>query len=308
MRRGGRPGVRWGGHNRGMEREPVASVIFTTYNQPDWLEKVLHGFAAQDRGDFEVLVADDGSDADTRERLQALMPRMPMPVRHLWQPDEGFRKCEALNMAIAAARADYLVFTDGDCIPRADFVSTHLRERAPGRFLSGGYHKLPMATSRAISEDDIRSQRCFDVDWLGARGMSRSHRDRKLTARPGMARLLDLVSPARASWNGHNASAWRHDVLAVNGFDQRMRYGGEDREFGERLANAGVRGKRIRHRAVVVHLDHPRGYVTAEGIAFNRALREETRRGRRTWTAHGIEARAAPADRPVPAIGQASGA
>ena len=273
-----------------MERRPVASVIFTTYNQPAWMEKVLHGLAAQDRVDFEVLVADDGSDARTREALDALRPRLPMPVRHLWQADEGFRKCEALNMAIAAARADYLVFIDGDCIPRADFLSTHLRERAPGRFLSGGYHKLPMATSLAITAGDIRDQRCFDAGWLRANGMPRSSRDRKLTAGPGMARLLDLVSPARASWNGHNASAWTRDVLAVNGFDQRMCYGGEDREFGERLVNAGIRGKRIRHRAIVVHLDHARGYVTAEGVAFNRALRAETRRSGRTWTEHGLHA------------------
>ncbi|MEN1972834.1 glycosyltransferase [Luteimonas sp. MJ204] len=271
-----------------MNRATAASVIFTTYNQPDWLEKVLFGFAAQDRADFEVLVADDGSDDRTRERLLALRPLLPMPVRHLWQPDDGFRKCEALNMAIAAARSDYLVFTDGDCIPRADFVSTHLRERAPGRFLSGGYHKLPMATSHAITADDIRDQRCFDARWLHARGMPRTLRDRKLTAGPTAARLLDAVSTARASWNGHNASGWALDVLSVNGFDQRMRYGGEDREFGERLENAGIRGKRIRHRAVTVHLEHPRGYVTAEGIAFNRALRAENRRTGRAWTEFGI--------------------
>jgi len=273
-----------------MDTIPAASVIFTTYNQPDWLEKVLLGFAAQDRLDFEVLVADDGSDAHTATRLRALAPRLPMPVRHLWQADHGFRKCEALNRAIAAARSDYLVFTDGDCIPRADFVATHLRERAPGRFLSGGYHRLPMATSRAITADDIRAQRCFDAPWLHARGMPRSQRDRKLTAGPVMARLLDLLSPARASWNGHNASGWTRDVLAVNGFDQRLCYGGEDREFGERLENAGIRGKRIRHRAIVVHLDHARGYVTEEGIALNRALRAETRSRGRTWTEYGIVA------------------
>ena len=271
-----------------MGQTPAASVIFTTYNQPDWLEKVLLGFAAQDRTDFEVLIADDGSDERTSDRVCSLQPRMPMPVRHLWQPDDGFRKCEALNMAIAEVRSDYLVFTDGDCIPRADFVSTHLRERAPGRFLSGGYHKLPMVTSHAISADDIRHQRCFDVRWLHANGMPRTHRDRKLTAGPVTASLLDAVSPARASWNGHNASGWAHDVLAVNGFDQRMRYGGEDREFGERLVNAGIRGKRIRHRAIVVHLDHPRGYATEDSIAFNRALRAETHSSRRAWTEFGI--------------------
>lgn len=273
---------------------PVASVVFTTYNQPDWLEKVLVGFGAQDRTDFEVLVADDGSRNDTRERIEALRGQLPVEVRHLWQADDGFRKCEALNMAIRESRADYLLFTDGDCIPRADFVSTHLRLREPGRFLSGGYHKLPMDTSRAISLDDIRSGRCFDAGWLRERGMPASRRDVKLTAGPRLGALLDVISPARASWNGHSASAWKGDIVAINGFDERMKYGGQDREFGERLENAGIRGKRIRHRAIVLHLDHPRGYATQDSIDFNRGLRADTRRLRRTWTEFGIEKRAAP--------------
>lgn len=271
-----------------MPQTPAASVVFTTYNQPDWLEKVLVGFGAQDRTDFEVLVADDGSRAETRERIEAVAATLPVTVRHLWQPDDGFRKCEAMNMAIGQAASDYLIFTDGDCIPRADFVSTHLALREPGRFLSGGYHKLPMETSLAIGNDDIRSQRCFDAAWLAERGMPSSYRNIKLTAGPALRRMLDALSPARASWNGHNASGWKADMLAINGFDERMRYGGQDREFGERLENAGIRGKRIRYRAIVVHLDHKRGYATQESIEFNRKLRAETRSSRRSWTEHGI--------------------
>ena len=72
--------------------QPTASVIFTTYNQPEWLEKVLLGFAAQDRHDFEVIVADDGSGEPTRERIERLRPGLPFPLRHLWQEDDGFRK------------------------------------------------------------------------------------------------------------------------------------------------------------------------------------------------------------------------
>lgn len=267
----------------------AASVIFTTYNQPEWLEKTLLGFAAQDRQDFEVIVADDGSGPATRHCIERLQRQLPLPVRHLWQADRGFRKCRALNLAVRMSASDYLIFTDGDCIPRRDFVSTHLRLREPGRFLSGGYHKLPQATSRAIQADDIRSGRCFDVAWLRARGMPASRRDLKIGAGPRLARLLDEVSPARASWNGHGASAWKRDILAANGFDERMGYGGQDREFGERLENAGIRGKRIRHRASALHLDHPRGYASAEGIAFNRQLRAQTRRGRRVRTEYGIE-------------------
>jgi glycosyltransferase involved in cell wall biosynthesis len=276
---------------------PVASIVFTTYNQPDWLEKTLLGFAAQDRHDFEVLVADDGSGEETRARLEALSPRLPYAMRHLWQPDDGFRKCEALNGAIRAAASDYLVFTDGDCIPRRDFVSTHLRLRAPGRFLSGGYYKLPMDISRTIDADDIASGRCFDLDWLRSRGLPRRARDTKLWARGPVATLFDALSTARASWNGHNASGWKADLERVNGFDQRMGYGGEDRELGERLENAGIRGKRIRFRAIALHLDHPRGYVREDVIARNNAIRDRTRETRSTWTPHGIVAGDAPAGR-----------
>ncbi|MBX9400629.1 glycosyltransferase family 2 protein [Lysobacter sp. BMK333-48F3] len=288
-----------------MTPSPAASVVFTTYNQPAWLEKVLLGFAAQSRRDFEILVADDGSGEETRACIERLRPQLPMPLRHLWQPDQGFRKCQALNMAIRASAADYLIFTDGDCIPRADFVATHLRLRRPGRFLSGGYHKLPMETSRRIDGDDIAAGRCFDAHWLRAHGMPATRRDLKLTAPPRLAWLLDQVSPARASWNGHGASGWKRDILAVNGFDERMRYGGQDREFGERLENAGVRGIRIRHRAIVVHLDHPRGYASAESIAFNRALRAQTRRQRLAWTEHGLQQQPQPDAAAVDGLGAA---
>jgi glycosyltransferase involved in cell wall biosynthesis len=284
----------------------AASIVFTTYNQPDWLEKVLIGFGAQDRQDFEVLVADDGSGDETRQRIDALRSQLPMPVHHLWQPDNGFRKCEAMNMAIAQAASDYLIFTDGDCIPRADFVSTHLRLREPGRFLSGGYHKLPMSTSLAISPNDIRSGQCFDERWLRRFGMPMSRRNLKLTAGPTMARVLDAVSPARPSWNGHNASGWKRDMVAINGFDERMRYGGEDREFGERLENAGIRGKRIRYRAIVVHLEHARSYATQESIRFNRQLRAETRDNHRTWTEYGIAKRRFLLPEPAPVVAHAA--
>ena len=277
----------------------AASIVFSTYNQPDWLEKVLIGFAAQDRRDFEILVADDGSGEETRQRIDALRSQLPVPVHHLWQPDEGFRKCRAMNMAIDHATSDYLIFTDGDCIPRADFVSTHLRLREPGRFLSGGYHKLPMSTSFSISPGDIHAGRCFEENWLCRHGMPKSRRNLKLTAGPWMACVLDTLSPARASWNGHNASGWKRDIVAINGFDERMRYGGEDREFGERLENSGIHGKRIRHRAIVVHLEHTRSYATQEGIQFNRQLRAETRDTRRTWTEYGIAK--CPFPRPEPA-------
>ena len=47
------------------------TVIFSTYRQPEWLEKTLCGFAHQTHREFEVIVADDGSGEDTGEVIHS---------------------------------------------------------------------------------------------------------------------------------------------------------------------------------------------------------------------------------------------
>jgi glycosyltransferase involved in cell wall biosynthesis len=267
----------------------LLSVVVTTYNQPEWLEKVLWGYVCQDTASFELLVADDGSDARTRALIERMRPQLRCPVLHIWQDDRGFRKCEVLNKAILAASGEALLFTDGDCIPRRDLVSVHARLLEPGRFLSGGYAKLPASTSAAITRADIEFGRATSPHWLRGRGAPPSRALLRLAVPEPLGAILDALTPTRASFNGHNATAWRTDLLRVNGFDERMGWGGLDRELGERLDNAGVHGKQIRHRAHVVHLDHPRGYRKSEIERANRAIRDEVARTRRTWTEYGIE-------------------
>jgi glycosyltransferase involved in cell wall biosynthesis len=267
----------------------LASVIMTTYNAPQWLQKVLWGFAAQVDLRFEVVVADDGSQPETLQLLRKMGPTLPYPVRHVWQPDDGFRKCQALNQGIQASRGAYLIFTDADCIPHRDFVAWHLRLARPRCFLSGGYNKLSMATSEALVHDDIAAGRHCDPSWLASHGSADVARGSKLR-RTGdrWAVVCDRLTTTKPTWNGHNASTWKSYAITANGFDHRMHYGGQDREFGERLVNAGIRGVQIRHRAVCVHLDHKRGYATPESIAKNKAIRAETRKNGRTACEQGL--------------------
>ena len=149
------------------------SVIITTYNSPIWLEKVLWGLHAQQYRDFEVIIADDGSSEETAALLKHMRAETGLDLLHVWQPDEGFQKCRILNKAILHADAPYLVFTDGDCIARPDFLAEHARNAERGYYLSGSYCKLPMETSLAITRDDILAGRCFDMDWLRAHGLKR---------------------------------------------------------------------------------------------------------------------------------------
>jgi glycosyltransferase involved in cell wall biosynthesis len=265
------------------------SVILSTYNAPDWLEKVIWGYSAQTHRDFELLIADDGSGQETRTRIERLREQTDLSIRHLWQPDEGFKKTGILNKAILQAQADYLLFSDGDCIPRRDFIEAHVSHAAPGRFLSAGTFWLPLATSKKITKEDVVVGRAFELGWLRRHELGPVLKWLKLTASGRGADLLNAITPTRATWNGHNSSAWKSDVLAVNGFDERMLYGGEDREFGERLRHHGVRPKQIRFSAVCLHLDHTRGYVTDESWSRNRAIRTQTRCSRTSWTEFGIE-------------------
>ncbi|HZZ30246.1 MAG TPA: glycosyltransferase, partial [Pirellulales bacterium] len=259
------------------------------------LEKSLWGFATQTLRDFEVVIADDGSGPPTRETIDRTRHETGLSIQHVWHEDCGFRKCTILNRAIMAAQGNYLVFTDGDCIPRRDFLEVHHRLAAPGRFLSGGYFKLPLELSRIITRDDIAADRATRATWLRACGLRWSRKNFKISTGPLMAKLLDTFTTTRATWNGQNASGWKADLIRVNGFDERMEYGGLDRELGERLMNAGLRGKLLRYRAVCVHLDHARGYARPDSLARNQAIRRETRRTRAVWTAYGIVKQSRPA-------------
>ena len=261
----------------------------TTYNQPDWLEKTLWGYAVQTVKDFEIVIADDGSGPPTFERIEYLRRETGLAINHVWHEDQGFRKCTAQNRAIAASRTDYLIFTDGDCIPRRDFVEAHLRFARPGRYLSGGYYKLPQEPSKAITPDEIRSNAIFNARWLLTAGAPFHPRMLKFHLNERAAALCCRFTTTPANFNGMSSSAWREDIIRVNGFDERMLYGGSDRELGLRLENAGIRPMQIRYHAVCLHLHHGRGYSTPQTFADNMKLRRETKQFGSTWTPYGIE-------------------
>ncbi len=267
---------------------PLVSVILTTYNQPHWLDLVLHAYTLQQPANFEIVVADDGSDTPTRAIVERYQSIFGERLQHVWQADEGFQKSRIMNKAIVAARHPYLIFSDGDCLPQPGFVATHAQCAQPNRFLSGGYFKLSPSVSQSITKDDIDIGRVFDPAWLRAQGQPKTYKTLKLTAQGAKVSLLNALTPARASWNGHNSSGWKVDIERVNGFDERMQYGGQDRELGERLVNAGVRGVQIRYTTTVVHLEHARPYRTAQSLGKNAEIRATTRKNRLVWTDHGI--------------------
>ena len=268
--------------------QPEISIIISTYNAEAWLEKVLWSYEAQTFKNFEIVIADDGSKQSTFNLIEKIQKLVSYSIQHVWHEDNGFQKCVILNKAIQQCKANYILMSDGDCMAREDFVQVHMHHREKGYFLSGGYYKLPMSISNEITKEDILIQNCFDLEWLLNRGLKKSFKNNKLTAKGLKQRILNGLTPSTASWNGHNASGWKSDILEVNGFDERMQYGGEDRELGERLINKGIKPKQIRYSAICLHLDHTRGYVKPEMIEKNKKIRAITKSKKVTVTPFGI--------------------
>lgn len=265
-----------------------ASVIITTYNSEIWLEKVLWGFTNQNFKDFEIIIADDGSNSKTKDVLLQFNDKFIHPIQHVWQEDNGFRKCKILNKAILTSKSDYIIFTDGDCIPRKDFIATHIKNKTKNYFLSGGYFKLDDKLSNSITKNEILNEEAFTIKWLLSKGLPYSFKLSKLTHNILFASFMNWITPTKKTFNGHNTSCFKSDLLDVNGFNEDMSYGGLDREIGERMMNNNIKGKQIRYSAICLHLNHDRKYATAETWLKNNEIRNYNKKHKITFIANGI--------------------
>jgi glycosyltransferase involved in cell wall biosynthesis len=259
------------------------SIIISTYNQPRLLGLCLESFKVQRVKDFEIIIADDGSSKTTRAIVDQYRP---LVAEHIWHQDIGFRKTKILNKAISASNSDYLLFTDGDCIAPDTLIQTHLQKRNKNHFLSGSYYKLDEHSSKKVDKNLIKH--LFTRSTLEKLGHKPIYKSVKFLAPQPVRIFLDKITTTKPTWNGHCSSGWKKDLEAVNGFDERMAYGGEDRELGERLINYGVRPIQIRHRSCLIHLYHKQGYISEEGKYFNQKIRQEVKEKKLKWTEFGI--------------------
>ena len=232
------------------------AVIVTTYNRPDALAAVLAGYLAQHDTEFELLVADDGSTDDTRRVVDEFKARAKFPVTHVWHEDQGFRAAAIRNRALAATRADYIVFSDGDCVPGPYFVAQHRKLAVRGWFVAGNRVLLSAGFTNRVLREQLPIQEWSLGHWLTAWVKRDINRWLPLVTLPDSS--FRRSAPQR--WEGVktcNLAAWRADLLRVNGLDETYSgWGLEDSDLVIRLLHAGVQHKSARFTAPVFHLWH----------------------------------------------------
>ena len=260
-------------------RPQRVTLVVTTYNRPDALELVLRSAAAQRELPDEVIVADDGSGEPTRALVARLAEGFPVPLRHSWQEDTGFRLAASRNQAVARATGDYLVMVDGDLVLHPDFVADHRRAARRGRWVQGGRAML----SEAVTGVALREGRTtFGPGDPGTR-------NRKNAVRSGLlSRLASHRSADIYRVRGANLAFWREDLVRVNGFNEAfVGWGREDSEFAARMHHAGVERLHLKFAAVGYHLWHRE--ASRKELERNQQLLEATVAGRLTRCEQGLD-------------------
>lgn len=255
---------------------PHIAVVVTTYNWPRALEAVLESLERQSYRKFEVLVADDGSGRATAGLIEELSERVAYPLRHVWQEDEGFRAAAIRNQAVAHTRAEYILFLDGDCLVRPDFLQRHALLARRGHFVAGNRVLLSRVFSRRVLEHGLPIAGWGAGRWLAARLLGGINRFLSLARLP-LGRLRDRASRRWEGVKTCNLGLWRKDFLAVNGLDERYRgWGYEDSDLVIRLIRNGVGRRDGRFATTVLHLWHPEHQRegTTKNLARLQALEE----------------------------------
>lgn len=230
-------------------------MIISVYKDAEALRCVLHGLSRQTEKDFEVIVAEDGEDTRMAEACRGFPS---LNISHQTQEDIGFRKMRAVNRAIAAARSSYMLFLDGDCVPHRTWVKHHLNAKTRGTVLAGRRMHLGLIFSARVRRNP---------EYLSHLECTR----KSLLLLPALhfdgARNVELMKPSsllqkffgrkRLNLVGCNFSAFRDDLLRVNGYDEELTgVGGEDDDLHWRLEASGSDIRNVKFQTIVYHLYH----------------------------------------------------
>ena len=194
----------------------------------------------------DIVIADDGSTQETNDIVNTWSEKLP--ISHAWQEDKGFRKNRILNISLDKTMGDYIVFLDGDCIPHRKFIQDH-KTHAERKFFIQGRRAF---IKEKFVRDVLNNYKgiLYYIITCKMTGILKAIR---------LPKAIIKINQEQRGLIGCNFSAWKDDLVAINGFDLTYKgWGvGEDSDICTRLYNYGLYRKFIYGRAIVYHLNHP---------------------------------------------------
>ncbi len=226
----------------------------------------------------EILIADDGSGMSTRDVVKHFENISPVPVRHIWHEDNGFRLAAIRNKAIAASKGKYIIQIDGDLILHRNFIQDHMMFAREGCYVTGSRGIVTELLTRKVLSGEITS---LSPLMKGIRSSN------NVVRIPIMSILYHTFGPTRGP-RGCNMAFWRNDLIRVNGYDESFKgWGFEDAELCIRLNNNEIQQRCMKFRGIVFHLHH--GNADREGSEDNKQRHLDSIREHRTRCEKGLD-------------------
>ena len=241
--------------------QPV-SLIISFYNKIVLLKFIFAALERQTFRNFEVVIADDGSNPEVVSEIKRIKSNYFFQIKHVWHEDNGWQKNKILNKAIVSSEGEYIIFIDGDCIPHRRFIQEHIENRAQNQAISGRRILLTEKISKTLDLKKIQSGYLdflvgFPLLFQTVFGAKKTYMEDMIRIRNPFLRRL-ILKDRRRYLLGCNYSIWKDDLLKVNGFDERFMYPGmgEDTDLEERLARIGVFCISKKHLVTIFHFYH----------------------------------------------------
>lgn len=254
------------------------SVIVCSYNGADRIAdclKALAGQTARDR--IEVIVVDDGS-YDITTIVAAASLEVGNMRHRVVTLNENVGLSAARNAGVAAASAPIIAFTDDDCVPGPTWAETMLTAWSKANSLVHGIGGPVVAhTTDTYNRRFLDAAEPLRVIETGA--MRRS----------ALGRVRNYLAPRRAtggrnvdSFVGANMSFRRSTIEAVGGFDDSIRFGGDELYLCRAITDAyGTSSLLVEPALVMAHEFH-------RDVADTVRRAEAYGRGNgRNWANHG---------------------
>lgn len=257
------------------------SLVISTYNWPEALDLCLKSVLNQSRIPDEVIIADDGSNDDTRKVIDNFIQLCSFPVKHIWHEDLGHRKTVILNKAIAACNSDYIIETDGDIILHRHFVKDHFYVAKKGFFVRGARVLLTEELTKMIM-----LEKQIGISYF-QKGLTKR---RNCIHFPFIGKYTSFFYKSKSPRYviGCNIAFWKNDLIAINGYNEDIKeWGYEDNEIAARLINNGVYKRVIRWGIIAYHLYHPQ--ISRERSSINENIYNETVSQHKVWSENGLD-------------------
>lgn len=255
---------------------PKSTLIISVYKDTEALGFIFDSLERQTLSPDEIIISEDGDSTEMATYLATQENRFPNLV-HLTQKDDGWRKNIAMNNSIKAAKNEYLIFIDGDCVPYSTFIQGHVENAQKGIILCGKRFELgPKFTDKIKNHQltmlDLEKKFLWHLPWMikdGARHVEEGFHF------PSGSFLSNKTKRYVNYIIGCNFSCYKEDFLAINGFDETYKLPsvGEDIDLGWRFRGLGIELKSCRNNACMMHLWHKKRFAKEEGVINNKILK-----------------------------------